>query len=279
VETKKNYRKFRYLVAVVGFLFVATELMFAFNEAAVYQSLICSVYLLFNILVDMWRWRDRTKVSYAKGRLIYGAILIPFWMLFNLLLGLIAPRISEEIIWLYSLAIIIALVIAASVPDYVIRERSFSEKKRRAVRRAIRVTLMLIVPYVLIFCVLSLFGVLSYRIQLLAVLAFMPLAFFTMMLADGIARSHPLEETLGIGYFVTMVTVIPFFMGVFRVLPASYQIPYICILIVVYASFIYWLRSVRAKNRQKRERKASKSVLSPARARQDNAMCTHDSYK
>jgi hypothetical protein len=74
VETKKNQGKFRYLVAVVGFVLVAVESMLAFKEVALYQSLICSVYLLFNILLDVSAWIDRywvrkygRKVSYLEG--------------------------------------------------------------------------------------------------------------------------------------------------------------------------------------------------------------------
>jgi hypothetical protein len=274
VETEKNKRKFRYFVAVVGFVLVAIELVLAFNEVAVYQSLVCSVYLLFNILVDLSPWINRywvqkygRKLSSAEGKLFGGIILMPFWLLFNWLLGLIAPSVPQEIIWLYSLAIIIALVIMASVPDYIIRERSFSEKKRSAVRRAIWVSLILVIPYISVISILSVLGVLSHRIQSLTVLAFLPIAFFTIALSGGIAKRYPLEETLEGGIFWVMVTVIPFAVAVFIALPFSYQIPYICVLVVAYVSFVFWLRSVRAKNRQKRERKASKVKFYPVPAK------------
>jgi len=52
-----------------------------------------------------------------------------------------------------------------------------------------------------------------------------------------------------------MVTIVPFVVAVFTALPISFQIPYVCGSIVAYVSFIYWLRSVRAKNRQKREKR------------------------
>jgi hypothetical protein len=263
METKRNQRKFRYLVAVVGFVLVAIELVLAFNEVAVYQSLICSVYLLFNILVDLFPWINRywiqkhgRKLNYAEGKLIGGVILMPFWLLFNWLLGLIAPRVSQDVIWLYSLAIVIVLTIISSVPDYIIKERSFSERKRRAVRRAIGVMLTTVIPYITIIVTLSSIGVLSRHSQSLAVLAFLPIMFFAATLSSMIASRSQLKDALAGGTFFASVTVIPFAVAVFMALPFSYQIPYVCVLVVAYVSFIYWLRSVRVKNRQKRERKA-----------------------
>ena len=185
---------------------------------------------------------------------------MPFWLLFNWLLGLIAPRVSQEIIWLCSFTIVIVLSIMASVPDYIIRERSFSEKKRSAFRRAIGVMLTIVVPYITIIVTLSAYGVLSSRGQSLAVLAFLPIMFFAMMLPSMIASRSQLKDALATGTFCASVTAIPFAVAVFMALPFSYQIPYICVLIVAYVSFIYWLRSVRAKNRQKRERRTSQSM-------------------
>jgi hypothetical protein len=267
VVTKKNKRKLRYFVAVVGFVLVALELMLAFNAVALYQSLICSVYLLFNILIDVSAWIDEywvrkygRKVSYPEGRLIGGVILIPFWLLFNWLLGLIQPKVSQEIIWLCSLAIVMVLTIMAPVPDYIIRERSFSKKKRSAVRRAIGVLLTIVIPYITIIVILSAFGVLSRHSQSLAVLAFLPIMFFAMTLSSMIASRSQLKDALAGGTFFASVTAIPFAVAVFMALPISYQIPYVCFLIVAYMSFIYWLRSVRAKNRQKRERRTSQSM-------------------
>ena len=265
VVTKKNKRKLRYFVAVVGFVLVALELTLAFKVVALYQSLICSAYLLFNILVDVSAWvRKRgRKVRYLEGRLIGGLILIPFLSLFNILLGLIAPWVSEEIIWLCSFAIIIVLAILAQVPDYIVMERSFSKKKRRAVRRAIGVSLTLVIPYVSVISILTVLGVLSHRIQLMAVLAFLPIMFFAMTLSSMIARLSKVKDALAGGICFVSVTAIPFAVAVFMALPVSYQIPYICVLIVAYVSFIFWLRSVRARNRQERERRmrAQKAVF------------------
>jgi hypothetical protein len=265
--TKKNKRKLRYFVAVVGFVLVALELMLAFTVVALYQSLICSVYLLFNILIDVYAWIDEQwvrkygrRISYPEGKLIGGVILLPFWLLFNLLLGLIAPRISQEIIWLCSFAIVIVLTIMASVPDYIIRESSFSKKKRSAVRRAIGVLCAIVVPYVAIVVFLSAYSVLSSRSQSLAVLAFLPIMFFAMTLSSMIASLSQLKDALAGGTFFASVTAIPFAVAVFMALPTSYQIPYICVLIIAYMSFVYWLRSIRAKNRQKRERRTSQSM-------------------
>lgn len=262
VVTKKNKRKLRYFVAVVGFVLVALELMLTFNAVALYQSLICLVYLLFNILVDVGDWVRKCgrKISYPEGRLIGGMILIPFFLLFSLLLGSIAPKISQEIIWLCSLAIVMVSAIMASVPAYIIRERSFSEKKRSAVRRAIGVLCAIVIPYVALVVFLSVLGVLSSRNQSLAVLAFLPVMFFALTLSSMIARRSQLKDAVAGGTFFASVTAIPFVVAVFMELPTFYQIPYVCVLVVAYLSSIYWLRSIRAKNRQKRERKTSQSM-------------------
>ena len=262
VETKKHQPKFRYFVAVVGFVLVPLELMLAFNMVALYQSLICSIYLLFNILFDLsalvdryWIQKYGRKIRYSEGKLIGGLILMPFWLLFNWLLGLIAPKISQEIIWLCSFAIVMILIIMASVPDYIVRERSFSEKKRNVTRRAIGAMLTIVIPYITIVVVLSAYGVLSSRSQSLAVLAFLPIMFFAMTLSAMIANRSLLKDALAGGTIFASVTAIPFVVAVFVTLPVSYQIPYVCVLIVAYISFIHWLRSARAKNRQKREKK------------------------
>jgi hypothetical protein len=267
VETKKKQRKSRYFVAVVGFLLVAIELMLVFNEVALYQSLICSVYLLFNILIDLSAWIDRywvqkcgRKINYVEAKFIGGVILMPFWLLFNWLLGLIAPRISQEIIWLWSFAIVIVLIIISSVPDYIVRERSFSKKKRSAVRSAIGVLVTLVVPYVAIVVILSAYGVLSSGSKTLAVLAFLPIMFFAMMLSSMIASRSQLKDALAAGAFFAGVAAIPFAVAVFMVLSVSYQIPYICALVVAYVSLIYWLRSIRAKNRLERESRTPYSM-------------------
>jgi hypothetical protein len=129
-EGKKNRRKLRFLVAIVGFILVALELMLAFNEVALYQSLICSVYLSFNILLEVPTWTERhwtqkygRRLSYPESKLIFGAILIPFWLIFNLLLSFIAPWFSEEIICLISFAIIIALILTVSVYGFMVKKR------------------------------------------------------------------------------------------------------------------------------------------------------------
>jgi len=92
VETKTNKRKFRYSVAVVGFVLIAVELVLSFNKVALYQCLICSVYLLFNILIDLSLWINRywvreygRKISYPEGKLIARASTIPF-----------SPRVNSD---------------------------------------------------------------------------------------------------------------------------------------------------------------------------------------
>ena len=259
VVTEKNKRKLRYFVAVVGFVLVALELTLAFKVVALYQSLICSAYLLFNILVDVSPWiRKRgRRVRYLEGRLIGGLILITFWSLFNMLLGLIAPGISEEIIWLSSCAICIILTILAQVPDYIVMERSFSKKKRSAVRRAIGVMCAIVIPYIAIVFFLRAYNVLPSRSWFWssAVLAFLPIVFFAMVLSSMIANLSKVKDALAGGICFVSVTAIPFAVAVFMALPVSYQIPYICVLIVAYVSFIFWLRSVRARNRLERERR------------------------
>jgi hypothetical protein len=272
VERKKNQRRFRYLVAVVGFVLVALELMLALGEVALYQSLICSVYLLFNILIDVSAWTERywtqkyrRKVSYPEGKLIYGVILIPSWLFFNWLLGLIAPWFSQEIIWWYSFSIIIALILTVGAYRYIARKRESTmaqdvtkevstrtqEEKRSAVRRANEILLAIVIPYITVIVILSVLGVLSRKSQSLAVIAFLPVMFFALGLSSMTSNRSPFKEALVIGIFWAMVAVVPFAVAVFMALPVSYQIPYICILLIAYVSFIYWLRLVRARNRQK----------------------------
>lgn len=281
VVGKKNQRKFRYLVAVIGFVLVALELMLALDQVALYQSLIFSVYLLFNILIDVSSWTERywtqkygRKVSYPEGKLIYGVILIPSWLLFNWLLGFITPWISQEIIWLYSFAIIIALILTVSAFNRIAKKRESTmahdvtekvstrtqEKKRSAVRRAKEVLLAIVIPYITVIVILSVLSVLSRKSQSLVVIAFLPVMFFALGLSSMISNRSPLKEALVIGIFWAMVAVVPFAVAVFMVLPVSYQIPYICILLIAYVSFIYWLRLVRARNRQKRKMSTSQSV-------------------
>jgi hypothetical protein len=267
VATQKNRRKLRYSIAVVGFLLVALELMLAYKAVALYQSLAFSIYLLFNILVDVDAWIERywlreygRRIRIHEARFIGGVILIPFWMLLSLLLGLIAPMVSLEAIYVWSALVVIVLTVLASVPDYVTKERSFSEKKRRAVRRAIGVSLILIIPYVSVMLTLSALGLLPHVIQPLAILAFLPLIFFTLVFAGGIARRSPLKETMEGGVFLVMVTIVPFVVAGFIALPIYSKIPYLCGSVAAYVAFIYWLRSVRAKNRQERERKALNRV-------------------
>lgn len=267
VAAKKSKRKFRYFIAVMGFLLVAFELMLAYNVVALYQTLVLSAYLLFNILIDVSAWIDRywvskygRKVTYVEGKLIGSVILIPFWRLFSLLLGLIAPRVPQEVIWLCSVAIVIVLTILSSVPDYIIKERSFSKKKRKAVRRAIGVMLAIPIPYIAVVIFLSSSNVLSSRSQSLAVLTFLPIMFFAMTLSSMIASQSPVRDALASGTFFACVTAIPLTVAVFIALPAFYQIPYILGLTATYIAFIYRLRLVREKNRQKRERRTSHSV-------------------
>jgi Na+/proline symporter len=204
---------------------------------------------------EIWK-----KSKLPRRQLVGGVVLIPFWLLFNWLLGLIAPRVSQEIIWLCSLAVVLVLIIMVSVRDYIIKERSNSEKKRSAVRRAMRILLTIVIPYIAIVVILSAFGVLSSRSQSLAALAFLPILFFAMTLSSMVASRSQLRDALASGTFFASVTAIPFAVAVFMALPVSYQIPYICVLIVAYVSFIYWLRSVHAENRQKRERRTSQNM-------------------
>jgi hypothetical protein len=110
-----------------------------------------------------------------------------------------------------------------------------------------------VIPYITIVVILSAFGVLSHGSQSLAVLAFLPIAFFAMTLSSMIASRSPFIDALTGGTFFALITAIPFAVAIFMAIPTSYQIPYISVLIVAYMSFIYWLRSVRVKNRQKRE--------------------------
>lgn len=267
VTTKRGKRNFRYFIAVVGFLLVALELMLAYYVVALYQSFFLSAYLLFNIYVDVTAWINRywvsifgTKITYVEGKLIGGIIGIPFWRLFSLLLELIAPGVQQEVIWLCSVAIVIALTILSLVPDYVIRERSFSEKKRKAVRRAIGVSLAITSPYIVVVIFLSASNVLSSHSQSLAVLAFLPIMFFAMTLSSMIATFSPLKDALASGTFFAGVTAIPFAVAVFIALPVFYQIPYICGLTATYVAFTYWLLLIREENRQKRERRTSHSM-------------------
>lgn len=267
MAAKNSKRKFHYFIAFVGFLLVALELMLACNVVALYQSLVLSAYLLFNIYYDVGAWIDRhfvskygRRISYVEGKLIGGMILIPFWTLFSLLLGLIAPRVPQETIYLCSVAIVIVLTILSLVPHYIIKERSFSEKKRSAVRRAIGVSLAIPIPYIAVVIFLSASNILSSHSQSLAVLAFLPIMFFAMALSSMIASRSPLRDSLAAGLFFAGVTAIPFAVAVFIALPVFYQIPYICGLTVAYVTFIYWLRLVRAENRQKRERRTSHSI-------------------
>lgn len=272
VERKKNQRKFRYLVAVVGFVLVAPELMLALDELALYQSLICSIYLLFSILLDVSAWAGRywtqrygRKVSYPEGKLIFGVILIPFWLFFNWLLGLIAPWFSYIVVWSLSFAIIMVLILSVSAYSFAVKKREFemadevaqkvheSTRKRKpsSLRRAIGVLLIIVILYVTVIVILSVLGILSSHSQSLAVLAFLPVMFFAMVLSSMISNRSPLKEALAGGIFFAMVTAIPFAVAVFVILPVLYQIPYICVLVIAYVSFIYWLRLVRAKNRGK----------------------------
>jgi len=277
---KRRTERLRYLVAVIGFLLVVPEWMLAFYEIAFYQLLMFSLYLLFNILVDVSSWterywakRFRRKVSYPEGKLIYGIILIPSWWFFNWLLEAIAPWIPYVTIWWISFGIVMALILSVSAYRYISKERESVmaqtvrsrtlEKKRIATRRAIWVSLLLIAPYISVIVILSALGVLSHQVQSLAIFAFLPLAFFTMMLSGGIAKRSPSKETLEGGIFWAMLTAIPFVVAVFTNLSFSYQIPYICVLAITYLSFFYWLRSVRAKNMQKRLAKKKEQIINP----------------
>ena len=196
-------------------------------------------------------------MTYVEGKLIGGVILIRLWMLFSLLLGLIAPAVSQETIWLWSVFIVIVLTILSSVSGYLIKERSFSVEKRCAVRRAIGVMLAIPVPYVAIVIFLSVYGVVSSRILSLAVLAFLPIMFFAMVLSSMIASRSQLRDALAGGAFFAGLAAIPFAVAVPIALPILYKIPYVCSLIVAYVALIYWLRSIRAKNRQKHDRRTS----------------------
>jgi len=175
-EGKKSQRKFRYLVAVIGFVLVALELMLALDEVAVYQSLICSAYLLFNILIDVSAWTERywtrkfgRKTNIAEGRLIFGAILIPSWLLFNRLLGLIAPLFSYVVIWSLSFAIIIVLTLSASLYGFVVKRRDSKiahdiaqkvyepTRKRRHFHQASVRTVILLSPIMILVGILLLY--------------------------------------------------------------------------------------------------------------------------
>ena len=176
MEGWKNRRKFRFLVAVIGFVLVALELLLALYEVALYQSLTFSVYLLFNILVDVstrteryWTQKYGRKVSYAEGKLIFGVILIPSWLLFNWLLGLIAPWFSYVVIWSLSFAIIIVLILSVSLYGFVVKKRDSKiahevaqkvyepTRKRRHFHQASVTTVILFSPIMILVGILLLY--------------------------------------------------------------------------------------------------------------------------
>lgn len=249
---KNGKRKLRYFIAVAGFILVALELMLGLDFIALYQSLICSVYLMFNILVDVYAWTR--KLGILEGRLILSLIMVPFWTLFSLLIGLIAPKTPLETICLSSLAIVIVLSIVALVPDYIVKERSFPAKKRRANRRAIAVLCALVIPYVVTVVILTAFGMLSRDSRSLAILAFLPI--FLFAIGSSVAIANPpssLRYVLGFGILFGGVAAVPFVVALFMALPVFCKIPYACVVVAAYVSGILWLRSVRRKNLRKRE--------------------------
>ncbi|MEM2994469.1 MAG: hypothetical protein QXI91_00420 [Candidatus Bathyarchaeia archaeon] len=58
---------FRYLIAVVGFLFVAFELMFAFSTVALYQSLVFSAYYFSTFLLMYMHGLANIEKEYLIG--------------------------------------------------------------------------------------------------------------------------------------------------------------------------------------------------------------------
>jgi len=125
-----NHRKLRYVVAIIGFVLIPLELSFALYEIALYQSLICSMYLLLNILLELSMWtgtnwtrKYRGGTIYIAGRLVFGVVLVTFWSLFNWLIGLIVPWFSYVIIWSLSLAVILLLVLSIFIRGFVVRKR------------------------------------------------------------------------------------------------------------------------------------------------------------
>lgn len=179
-------------------------------------------------------------------------------MLFSFLLGLIAPTVSREIIYLWSALIVITLTLFSPLPSYIIKERYLPAEKRSAFRRAPGVILAIPVPYVVIVIFLYAYNVMSKDILILAIVAFLPIMFFAIMTSSMIANRSQLRDALAAGIFCAGLTAIPLAVAVFVILPILYKIPYVCGLIVSYVTLIYWIRSICAENRRKRERKTSK---------------------
>jgi hypothetical protein len=167
-KQEKNHRRLRFAVAIVGFVLVPLELSLALYEVASYQSLVCSIYLLLNILLELSAWTERyrlkygRKIGYAERRLILGVILVPSWLLFNWLIGLIAPGFSYVTIWSLSFAAILLLVLPVSIHGFVAEKRKseaaneiaqktfVTARKRKRYRRASVRTVIFLSPLIVL---------------------------------------------------------------------------------------------------------------------------------